>query len=338
MLNVNETIHSRSLLTHRGMVLEEDIRTYDLLYNYNTQQWVEIQDIDYVPIKKLFMIQYNDGREQIIHDNERVVIGDKIYNLDEINPLHVKRKPVELKATEFYDTLNMGLEPDPYIAGALLMFGDYSIDYINLPSRCKEAIDHIANKYKFEYDEKTTTFKYAYVNEYVTWAYMFPQSYFFARTKLIDDPPIPREYLYASITDRCHFIRGAFDAGYIYDDSPDSVAINHWSKERLEWLQWIQWSIDIISEITTHTTSEYAYRLDILGKHKYYPGFFHNNFYMRNMIDTDNRMIKADPVEQLMILYIEEIANPFRNELVPRFIMRQSNQMVIDDKFLPKVL
>lgn len=339
MLDITETIHNRSILTSKGMMLENNIFQGDKVYDYNTNSWIEVKDVIYKPIMRLFKVNYSDRRMQYIADNE-------------MNKFISCGIGINLHAIDFYTKIRNKLTPNPYITGALLMYGDYNREYINIPSECFDAINAICTEYHYTYeiDPKNSSrvlFRYNsdFTLEYITWNEFFKQYQFFARNKNIDDPIFPKEYMYGSIEDRIQFIRGAFDAGYNKKDSPDSISLNHWSYERLECFQWILWSLGICSDITTLST-ESAYRLDILSDRIYcppiskinsYPGFFYNNLYIRNMIDVDNRIIQDKLQFHLLIELIEEVDNPFKNELIPHFIFDQKMIIMADKSFLPKV-
>ena len=339
MLDITETIHNRSILTSKGMMLENNIFQGDKVYDYNTNSWIEVKDVIYKPITRLFKVNYSDGRMQYIADNE----------MNEFISCDIE---IKLHAIDFYTKIRNKLTPNPYIVGALLMYGDYNREYINIPSEYSDAINAICNEYHYTYeldptDSSRVLFRYNsdFTLEYITWNEFFKQYQFFARNKNIDDPVFPKEYMYGSIEDRIQFIRGAFDAGYNKKDSPDNVSLNHWSYERLECFQWILWSLGICSEVSTFST-ESAYRLDILSdriwcppisKVNSYPGFFYNNLYIRNMTDVDNRTIQDKPQFHLLIESIEEVENPFKNELIPHFIFDQKMIIMADRSFLPKV-
>lgn len=350
MLDIFESIHSRMVLSKHGFILEELVLPGDFLYDYITKEWLEVKDVKSIPCTRLYEIHYSDGRIQYITDDEYIKIGDKYYTPEYIKEFKVYRQPISLHHVEYYPQLRDKLKPNPYIAGALFIYGDYNKEYINIPFKCEKIINDICNEFHFIYEtyaDKQTRVKFKYdsdfINDYITWRKFFNKFKFFARTHNIDDVPIPREYLYASIDNRIQFIRGAFDAGYTMNDSPDTVALNHWSKERLEWLQWLLWSLGI-SSVITNETDESNYRLDIIGEYKpdkgykYYPGFFYDNLYIRNMIDTDNRIYKTDPEEFITIDYIEEIDNPFKNELIPKFYFDNNEVMIVDKNFLPKAV
>jgi hypothetical protein len=347
-----ETIHNRSILTDRGMILENNIFQGDKVYDYITNSWVEVKDIEYKSFKRLFIVHYNDGRIQYITENEEIRIGDYHKFPYEINKSDLFVNKVNVHAIDFYTKIRNKLDPNPYIAGALLMHGDYNSEYVNIHYQCIDAINAICNEYHYKYDldpsdSSKVLFSYNPILtlDYITWNDFFKKYEFFARNKNIDDPAFPKEYMYGSIEDRIQFIRGAFDAGYNKEDSPDNVALNHWDCERIQWLQWILWSLGICSEITTLST-ESKYRLDILtdriwcppiSKVNSYPGFFYDNLYIRNMIDVDNRIYQDKPQFNLSIDMIEEVKNPFRNELIPKFIF-DKNVIAVDKSFLPKVI
>ena len=93
MLNVKENIHSRSILTSRGMTLENKVSPYDVVYEYDTGNWIQVKNVKRIQINDLYVIKYSDGREQFISDSEKIMIGDKVYTIEDIKLNKVKRKP-----------------------------------------------------------------------------------------------------------------------------------------------------------------------------------------------------------------------------------------------------
>ena len=337
-----ENIHSRMILTDRGLRNENEIVQGDKIIEYGTNNFLEVKDIELKNLKRLYKVYYSDMRTQYVSDSEMILNGNDLHTPEEYHPDVYERKPIEQYPIEFTDEIHDSLNPDPYSAGAIFGYADYTSPYVNLRSHCFDAINHICTTYHYTsaYKGGLTVFQTYKEYDYVTWNEMFGKYVFFARRNRIDEPAIPLNYTYASIHDRKQFIRGIFDAGYLQDDSPDSAAINHWSSDRLEWIQWILLSLGIQSRITTHTKNKYDYkfRLDVIDKCKYWPGLFHDYGYMANMVDTDNRIAKTDVGDPLCIDYIEEMHNDFINELVPHFIFDKENVIGLDAQLLPKYL
>lgn len=336
---IRENIHARMILTDRGLRPENEIVQGDHVIEYKTNNLLEVADVQLKRQKRFYTVNYSDGRFQFVSENELVLNGSEAHYPEEYRPDKYRRNEIIQHPIEFRDS-ETPLDPDPYMAGAIFGYADYTSPYVNLKSHCADAINYIKEKYhcSTSINGNTIVFVKPYETEYYTWDDMFPNYRFFARRNHIDDPAFPLPYMYGSIPDRIHFIRGIFDAGYIQSDSPDSVAINHWSSDRLEWVQWILWSLGILSRVTTHTKNpyNYGYRLDVVGAYKYWPGIFTNYDYIANMIDTDNRITKTDPIDILYIDYIEESPNYFKNELAPHFYFADANHHVlINDQLLP---
>jgi hypothetical protein len=150
------------------------------------------------------------------------------------------------------------VSPDPYVAGALLIYGDQKDPYINLPSFTSAINTTLAHKYQLNYANERSAngnfyFRYngAPFDKLITWDEFFPNYTFSAKPGNLENPSdVPLEYHRSSIRDRIQFIQGVFDAGYDKTIFPNSCGIAHISGSKLLEVQKILWSLGILSTIT----------------------------------------------------------------------------------------
>ena len=162
------------------------------------------------------------------------------------------------------------LYPDPYIAGALLIYGDENDQCLNLPSDSLAVNNLFAHKYQLNYGgivspDGKVYFRYngKSVDDLITWKEFFSQYVFAGSPENLENPPIvPLEYARASIADRLKFIRGVFDVGYMKRLFPNSCGIAHTSKAKLVEVQKVLWSLGILSIITYDDVTPCLLQLD----------------------------------------------------------------------------
>ena len=234
------------------------------------------------------------------------------------------------------DKVSRPLYPDPYVAGALFIYGNYDDEYLNLPLDRYQVNNNFSHGYNVEYfpllGKNTVYFQWKGkdTDHRITWKEFFPCYEFFAKNKDTSMPPIPDDYMYSTYKDRVQFIRGVFDLGYMKSDSPDYASINHWSKERLELVQRMLWSMGIPSQ-----PKRTRWRLDIMGSLKDYPGFFYWRPFIDNMIMTDRNVIKTDPPLRYGITKITKIKN--KPGVTKHLILEKPQSLFSTIDYLPRV-
>lgn len=317
------------LQTTRGIIPIDNIHIGDVVYEYKTGNEFSIENIIDSKIENIYRIKYNDGR--ILYSRES--------ELSSYKNINTTPHPMEYNKNKIINPLF----PDPYIAGALLIYGDADDEYLNLPFDCDAVNNLFSHKYQLNYADRLSVTGKAYFryngnngDDLITWKEFFPNNYtFFAKYKNDEHPLIPLEYQRSSIKDRIQFIRGVFDCGYKKNVFPYNCGIIHWNESNLLEVQKMLWSIGILSILSynTNVPKKYEgrnYRLEIVGKYDGYPGFFYD-------IDTLERMIINDTHEQnkfnLKIESIEWYTKTYMKNIV---LSKPSIQYLIDN-FLPRI-
>lgn len=340
MLNIKENIHNRMVLTSRGFRLEEHINVGDRIYNFDTNNFEEVVRVGHRPFNRLFIIHYSDGRDTFICEKELIRMGDMLYRAQDFIEYNIPRAVIKTKAVVF-PTISTPVDPSAYIAGTLFGYADYNEERINIPAYADKVALHICNKYHYRsiLNGNKIFFKYhkSVGDQYITWKDLFTNYDFYSRYHDITDPPIPREYIYGTYQERVQFIRGVFDVGYQYELSNDQVCLYHDNYERLELIQRMLWSIGILNKIYDNKI-KFKYRLDIIDEYRNYPGFFYDEFCIRNMVDADNRIVKSyDYHETLTIDSITEIPNPFLNELLTVIEFEKPHVNMCNELYLSRI-
>lgn len=349
MIGLNDYIPIH-VQTTRGAVSIENILPGDIVYEYGTGKELRVTDVDPPRMDWIIEAVYNDGRTQIYRFGDSIYTGKGIKNvIDSI--ISEEYYPIGVHELELHNKkVSSPLYPDPYIAGALIIFGRYDSSYINLPLDRNAANQLFAHKYDLDFADKledNTTF-YCWNGEDksipITWKEFFPNYDMYVTTKQIYSPLIPDEYTRASIINRKKFIRGVFDTGYSKDMFPDTVGIAHTCKERLEVVQNMLWSLGVLSKITYDPNLPLSrgriYRLDVIGDYDGYPGFFYDINAIRKTLDDDNKLIRKLNPFQLRVMTMRSVS--MNGATIDRGYMQnihleKPSALYVTDNFLPRV-
>jgi hypothetical protein len=342
--------------TQRGTIAIEDINIGDMVYDYKTGKKIEVLDLEVTEKSDVYEIVYSDNRKGYYHYHEPIFLGDGVSNIctllkmhdksfmdDPINPKiyrgNIKQYPIDYNL----DMLISPLSPDPYIAGALIIYGNYESEYINLPLDKDAANNLFAHKYQLNYAEKLdkNTVYFAYNGtsrtKVITWNEFFPLYNFYGKSKNKGDPIIPLEYLRASINDRWQFIRGVFDIGYSKYTFPDEIGISHSSRKNLRTVQDVLWSLGILSIINYNPNlrdiGDRVWHLTIVGEMDGYPGFFYNYDSIEHVIQNDTRVDKLHKDFILQIQLIRKYCKAYSTNLV----LETPNAVYLTGDFLPRI-
>ena len=306
------------VITTKGIVPITNVHIGDKLYEYGTGDPIEVKDIITTDCKNGVRLTFTDGRSEIYGCCEYVPVGVLVQAKDIVDK-HIDGV-FYLYEVEFdRKRITEPLYPDPYVVGAFFMYGDYSDEYLNLPMGRYEANNNISHKYNIDYFPTIGNGKVYFqwkgknTDHRITWKEFFSKYDFYAKDKCGVQPPIPLDYMFGWKNDRVQFIRGAFDLGYHPELNPDRVAVNHWSKERLEWLQWMVWSMGIPAEIVEYpeyNDGKVKYQLNVLGVGDRYPGFFYWS-YLEQQIIKDYLHPRLDHIKQFGIAKAELIDEPY---------------------------
>ena len=328
------------VITTQGIKPINAVNIGDKLYEYGTGDPIEVKDIVHTQCKNSVKVTFSDRREEIYGCCEYIPVG-VLVTAKELADREVPGVFFQYEVEFDRKRIRDPLYPDPYVAGALFMYGDYQDEYINLPSKRLEANANIFHGYNIENHSIDTDNDKAYYkysgkvdNPKITWKEFFSKYDFYAKDKCGIQPPIPLDYMFAWKKDRVQFIRGAFDVGYNIKLNPDRVCVNHWCKERLEWLQWIIWSMGIPAEIKEYPEYEddkVKYQLNVLGTAERYPGFFYWS-YLEHQIYQDYEHPLLDHPAHFGIVKAELIEGVY-NMITPIFA---KNTIYYSAQFLPR--
>lgn len=327
----------QSVLTNRGIIPAKDVLPGDFLYEYGTSKPLEITYIDIAHDRKMYDVRYTDGRVEKISEDENIYFNDKLYGPEEFTrEMFDNVKPIKRFVTD-YGKLYQDLDPDPYTAGALLIYGDLDDPYINLPADRAEADDVLIYKYHLTYATDTNSTKkyYSYIGseEKIKWVDFFKGYTFFSKTHILDDPIIPDEYMYAGVADRLQFISGAFDVGYSPLVTPDTVSMVHTDIVKLQIVQRMLWSLGIMTYL--HTSNN-TYQLDVIGPEEDYAKFFYNIDFRSRMISNIVEVYKCNPTFELKV---ESVTPSLFSYKVPRYYIytEKPGQLYYSAQYLPRV-
>lgn len=241
--------------TQRGNIPIDNLNIGDTVYSYESGAELEIHGLTKHDLD-VYKVEYNDGRISYYTRNE----------LEHIKQLHIHQYHIDYSQKK----VTTPLYPDPYIAGALCIYGDETDLNLNLPSDSLAVNNLFAHKYQLNYGgtvsaEGKVYFRYNGKpnDELITWVDFFSNYIFAGRPENYANPPIvPLEYSRSSISDRLKFIRGVFDVGYSKDLFPNNCGIAHTSREKLVEVQKVLWSLGILSIITYDATTPCALAID----------------------------------------------------------------------------
>lgn len=345
MIDKYNEYKKRLAYTQRGLLELGEIHPGDFVYEYGTNCPILVENVQMrYKSSSVFKVNYTDGRYQYIPIGENIFNGNRIIALDYIlkYPYFPRIRSYEFNPSNI-NKIKPKLDPDPYVAGALLIYGDYDDPYINLPLDLRGADQLLAHKYNLNFasklDNNKVYFRWNGIDDdkCIRWNEFFHHRDIYANTKCFNSPLIPNEYLYAPVRDRQKFIMGVFDCGYKIDSSPDIVSISHLKEERLKLVQYILWSLGILSSITydPNITSSRGrqYKLNILHDYEGYPGMFYDIDAIRNMLYLDP--IFKRPIDEFTfrIENIVECQKSFTRSLV----LEKPGAIYIGDNFLPIV-
>lgn len=316
MVGLNEYIETK-IITHKGIINISEVNIGDKVYEYNTGKLLEVRGIKKSKDTEIFEVTFSDKRTSLRTHDEILPAGE------------IETKPLEFN----HDKVVKPLYPDPYIAGALFIYGNHEDKYLSLPLDMDAANNEFANKYNLDYgnrlDHNIVYFSYSYTpNKLITWREFFKDYDFYAKTKKKSSPIIPNEYMYGSIKDRIQFIMGVFDLGYDKTRFPDFVAIQHWNEDMLKLVQKILWSLGVPSVVEydpiyrddERMIHKYLYnreyRLRILGDKSRWPGFFYDINKLEHFIIEDSWIKKLEPKWIFKVQSSKRYCHGFMNNIV----------------------
>lgn len=315
MIGKNEYIPT-PIISSRGIIDISDLFPGDYVVEYKTGKKVRVLNTVKRELQDVYKVTYTDGRTMNILLSDRIFTGTKIMNLIATKKeyfTNIKCYPVDLKFLQ-YNSLR-SLMPDPYITGALLMYGDYDKEYINLPIDLNGADEYLKDRYVLKLPDDAPLDHKNLVNYFTqyrgntdsrpTWKEFFPHYDFYLQNRRIDSPLFPREYVMSDIRTRVQFIMGVFDVGYNRKAFPDRITIQNKHEYRLKEFQKVLWSLGILSKVIYDPEILDAhgreYKLEVLGLHGTYPGFFYELYALEQFLLNDKHekfQFKVDKIEK----------------------------------------
>lgn len=355
MIGINNTISTYVETTKHSSVPIQDLIPGDKLYEYKTNNLLEVQRVKKLPHDVIWEIAYNDGRLSYISSSDLIYTGHSIckmipaidkclirdrFDNSPVQLSIIKQYPVEFIKDQLVDTLN----PDPYIAGALLIHGDFDDEYINLPMDRESADNHFAHRYNLDFSEMKVGNNRCYYqyngapkSEAIKWVDFFKGHRIYATTKCMEDPIIPFCYTRSSMTNRWKFIMGAFDIGYSQKLFPETVSISANDEYRLVLVQRMLCSMGILSKVSYDGSINdkigRCYRLDIVGSYDTFPGFFYDIDHINRILQNHNRKFNFEPTFELRIESIKKYTEGYMYNIE----LNKPNAIYIDSNFLPRI-
>lgn len=241
--------------TQRGNIPIDNLNVGDVVYSYESGRELEILGFTNYD-ENIYKVEYNDGRFSYNTGRE----------LDRMKNMSISQNYIDYNKKKIVNPLY----PDPYIAGALLIYGDQTDPYLNLTTDNSNINNFFSNKYQLNYADEVSDNGKSYfryngdsVDKKITWEEFFSNYVLLGRQENTKDSSIvPLEYHRSSISDRLKFLRGVFDMGYDKELFPNGCGIAHTSKDNLLEVQKILWSLGILSTITYDQTVPCLMKVD----------------------------------------------------------------------------
>ena len=306
--------------TNKGMKLISDLLPGDCIYEYGTSNMIPVLGLqkEYVPLCEVI---YSDGRRAIMPEYE--AYSEEMQRLLRPVALDYKKDLTQL----------INYTPDPYVAGALLMYGDLMDECINLPADAK---NYSLLLYKYDLEKVETSeklyFKHKENNDLITYKEFF-STFEFTNPLEILYAPFSQNYIFAHFNARWQFIRGAFDTVYDRTDSPDNINISHTDDFKLRLLQSICHSMGILTS-PVEERNDLSW-LHVIRNFESYPGMIYEVENIAQMIDVDWHVYKYDPHFEWKIVKINHLQPDYRFKIFPT---KRKYFQYYGESFLPRML
>lgn len=233
-----------SVISDRGVIPVRDLQPGDRLYSAVDGHLMKVEKVGPTFPGKTYRVMFNDGRISLYHTEHDIVYdfdkNDKQYSISSIEDIVSYMEEgisiddlfgdVRSQRVEFPEMkLPVYRVPDPYLGGALLVYGDRKDKFINLPviniDLCKETCEYFMNMHGIESVEISNNKIYFrnFLNQRIQWSDLFwhkPHrnaevcSYDPADITGHENLVVAYQYLYGTIDSRLNFICGIFDYGY----------------------------------------------------------------------------------------------------------------------------
>lgn len=340
----NNLYHPVKVLTHRGIIELKNINPGDYVYEYGTGKLLKVIGVTLPSRSIIHRIVYSDGRIDFVNQLNDIYIGNGIINLQLVDHL-TKLSPIYQYPINFCTGTNRTLNPDPYVAGALLLYGDTNDEYLNLPYYLNGINDVLSNKYSIEYasdyidSEGKVYFKYTgdHRNNRIVWKDFFNED-----INNNKDQIIPLKYFYSSIKDRIQLIRGIFDIGYnpeLFRNNTIGIVSN--DENKLKLVQQILWSLGILSKVKYDYLIDpihgNKWKLEIIDMNNGYPGLTYLIDNIEYLLSNNDKFYKKF-LNTIDYVSFKDFNYTYKtNGFMSNLILEKPKALYLNDKFLPRV-
>lgn len=285
----------------------------------------------------IYRLHYSDGRSSLHSLDDLIYTKQGKYPIKSLIqnfiPLEIDFYPVKYR-----HILRENINPDPYITGTLITYGDLDNQYVNLPLGLVRANSYFSHKYLVDYgmkmEKNLVFFSFIHSKEIITW-----KDFFFDKLKdeTLKYHHIPFYMKRATVEDRWQYVRGVFDVGYSEDIfSKSECGIGHFNKSNLEEFQLMLWSLGVsssIEKIEWDNMNRFRYRLLLNESSDRFPEFFYNISLIEKMIVNRTTIIKYPyPVPSVRLTGIT-----VEGEGAYRELILDKPSVYIQSDFLPRV-
>ena len=310
------------IITEEGniplMNLKEGMKVYEY-YNCHLHEIKGFKE----GVEKIVEVTFNDGRICYYTESEFETLKNAFSYKHDI-----------MFYGEKYDLVS--LNPDPYVAGAFLFWGDTTDEYLNLPFHSTTLENQLYTKYNLEYANLINKTGKVYFkrkgdspDNKLKWEDVFP-SYMDHIRDMKDDAVLPLAYERCWIAERFKLIRGILHNGTRGDmNVPTNIQLSVGELDHNGGS--VSISLDIKEE--KDVVLDPYYRLYLLGKNSMYPGLFYNIETMENMIDNYFREGEKKYIRfRFEIVKVNILPEEFNR--IP--ILEKEKVCYLTDDFLPK--
>ena len=232
------------MITERGNIPILEIKPGDKIYEYYNCRQHTIEAVDAIE-EELFMVEFTDGRV-CWYDGAELDELLKTFNFTQ----------KEVYYGEKFD-LNT-LDPDPYLAGPMLLFGDFTSEEVAIPVEIASIQPGFYDsnvkltdvRYRAHRSVDGKTYRYSRTDDpsdtNIKWADLFKN---YPSFNTNDGNVFPIEYERAWIKDRIRMVQGIFEFATNIKKYKDSITIEFPNKARLEYLQNLLLSLGLKSVV-----------------------------------------------------------------------------------------
>lgn len=349
MLGFNDYIPTY-VYTQRGIIEINKAVSGDTVIEYKTNRKLKVLDVIHTDSQNIYQVDYTDGRSEIYTENDLILDGKDIVKIIDILTKtkfnEIDQFPVEFK----FRNIVPKLDPDPNVAGALIIHGNYDTPYLNLPVRRSGVDQLLSHKYHLDFCDMTDpelsfyAFNGADEKDRITWKEFFPNYDFYVTSRRTISPLIPVEYTQGSIIDRRKFIRGVFDIGYYPEFFPTTIGISNAVYGRLGEIQKMLWSLGISSLISHDpyllSKTGMEYRLDVMLPCESTPGFFYHIYNLLSCFPISNRCNVELNRSAFRIKSIGKVCTcgcTIERGFMTNLVLEKPNALYMTENFIPRI-